>query len=108
MFAMFFKETCPYSEQFAPVFDSLGKLVAASRNPKLRVAKANVDRNEFRWTNFRLARFPTVYLFKAGVTESPIDMQEHCEAKGYNRDLHGMIAFLSDHGIALSASPDEL
>ena len=107
--AMFYKETCPYSEEFAPTFEELGKIVAASANPHLLVAKANVDRNEFRWTNFRLARFPTVYLFKAGAKEAPIDMQEHAEENEYDRDLKGLIRFLSTHGITLSArAQDEL
>ena len=107
--AMFYKETCPYSKDFAPIFEDLGKLVAASAHPHLLVVKANVDRNEFRWTNFQLARFPTVYLFKAGMKESPIDMQRHAEENGYGRDLNGLIRFLSAHGIILPVrEQDEL
>lgn len=99
---MFYKETCPYSEEFLPIYEQLGGIVQAAGHT-LVVAKGNVDRNEFRWTNFRLERFPTVYLFASPHKDNPVDFQAWAQSnKHTERSKEGLLAFLEAHGVGVA------
>ena len=129
---MFFKETCPHryahresnrmlhalrsqashypapsqfmvriahSSDFFPIYEQLAE---QAHSHTLVVAKGNIDANEFRWTNFRLSRSPTVYLFHAPHKDTPVDFQAWAQAHNKERSLEGLLAFLEAHDIQLS------
>ena len=80
----FWAEWCGPCKMIAPVLDQI-----ASDNPKIRIAKINIDENLELARRFEVMSIPTLILFQDGEPQMRI-----IGAKGKGQLLHELEAFL--------------
>ena len=90
----FYAPWCPYSQNFLPRFDRLGRALRESSMHKLLLGKMDITLNEI--TNFDVEKFPTIVLWRS------VDGQDSrapviFEGIEQDRTEEGVLQFLMEH-----------